>query len=337
MEFIFDTNKGKGLNVLSLFDGMSCGRIALDRAGILVNKYYASEIDKYCIKVSQANYPDTIQIGDVRQIDSSNLPKIDLLIGGSPCQGFSYAGKGLNIKDPRSKLFFEYARLLEALKPKYILLENVKMARKYLDVITEILDVPPVLIKSDRFSAQDRRRYYWTNIPIAEIPESNPLCTEDILEDEVDDKYFVNPKRAVKILDDETNRRKIAYIGTDSQGGRIYTTHSKSVCLCAGGGGLGAKMGLYALPCLSVNRIKKRQNGRRFKPPKSKFYSLTVADRHGVLTNHKIRKLTPLECERLQTIPDGFSDVGISDNQRYRMIANGWTIDVIAHILRGIE
>jgi len=323
------------MNVLSLFDGISCGQLALKKAGIKYNRYYASEIDKYAIAVTKKNFPNTIHIGDVKNVQAKEF-KIDLLIGGSPCQGFSFAGKQLNFEDPRSKLFFEFIRLLNQCKPKYFLLENVKMKKEYLDVISEHLKVEPVLINSSLFSAQDRKRYYWTNIPLEKLPVNNPLTVEDILEDDVDEKYFIEPKRSIMILEKEVKRRKIAYIGSDSQGSRIYNIHGKAVCLCGEAGGLGAKTGLYALPCITPDRLNKRQNGRRFKPPKSKFYTLTAQDKHGVLTKNYIRKLTPVECERLQTVPDNYT-ASASDNQRYKMLGNAWTVDVIAHIFKGLK
>jgi len=153
------------MNVLSLFDGLSCGQIALDSLGIKINKYLASEINKNAITITQNNYPNTIQLGGITNVQSVNLPKIDLLIGGSPCQGFSFAGKQLNFNDPRSKLFFEYVRLLKECKPKYFLLENVRMQQEYLDIISDLLNVQPIMINSADFSPQDRKRYYWTNIP----------------------------------------------------------------------------------------------------------------------------------------------------------------------------
>jgi DNA-cytosine methyltransferase len=322
--------------VLSLFDGMSCGQIALNRAGISYYKYYASEIDKYAIKVTQHNYPNTIQLGSVTEIKGTDLPQIDLLIGGSPCQGFSFAGKQLNFVDPRSKLFFEFFRLLKECKPKYFLLENVKMKKEYEDIITEYLGVKPIAINSELFSAQDRKRIYWTNISIGSLPNENKLMVEDILQDEVDAKYYIDPKRSVVICENEVKKRKIAFIGSNSQGNRIYSIHGKSICLCGEGGGLGAKTGIYALPCLTPDRSEKRQNGRRFKPPHSKFYTLTATDKHGILTDNFIRKLTPIECERLQTVPDGYTATA-SDSQRYRMLGNGWTVDVIAHIFKGLS
>ena len=319
------------MNVLSLFDGMSCGQIALNRAGIKYDNYYASEIDKHAIKVTMANYPNTIQLGSVLDVKASDLPKIDLLIGGSPCQGFSIAGKQLNFDDPRSKLFFEFVRLLRECNPKYFLFENVKMKKEYQDIISERLGVEPIHINSNVFSAQDRKRSYWTNIIFSALPIENKSTVEDILESEVDIKYCIEPKRSVVILDNEVKKRNIGFIGSDSQGNRIYTIHGKSVCLCGG-----AKTDLYALPCLTPDRTEKRQNGRRFKPPHSKFYTLTAMDKHGVLTNNFIRKLTPLECERLQTVPENYTSI-VSDNQRYKMLGNGWTVDVIAHIFKGIK
>jgi DNA (cytosine-5)-methyltransferase 3A len=325
-----------GLNVLSLFDGMSCGQIALQRAGIKVENYFASEIDKYAIQVSKHNFPNTKHIGSVVDVKGNDLPKIDLLIGGSPCQGFSFAGKQLNFDDPRSKLFFEFVRLKNECNPTYFLLENVKMKKEYEDIITEYLGVKPIAINSELFSAQDRKRIYWTNINFEALPTENKLTVEDILEEEVDVKYYIEPKRSVVICENEVKKRKIAFIGSNSQGNRIYNIHGKSVCLCGEGGGLGAKTGLYALPCLTPDRLEKRQNGRRFKPSNSKFYTLTAMDKHGILTDNFIRKLTPIECERLQTVPDNYTKIA-SDNQRYRMLGNGWTVDVIAHIFGGLS
>ena len=188
----------EGINVLSLFDGMSCGRIALERAGIKVNNYFASEIDKYAIKVTQHNYPDTIQIGDVTKIKGVDLPKIDLLIGGSPCQNLSLAvinnikhNKGLD--GEKSGLFYEYLRLLTETKPKYFLLENVGgMRSKDKDLITEALGVEPLQINSNIFSAQDRDRYYWTNIPVDLNIKDKGIVLKDIClnADEVDAKFW---------------------------------------------------------------------------------------------------------------------------------------------------
>lgn len=170
------------MNILSLFDGISCGQVALERANIKIDKYFASEIEKPSIKVTQTNYPNTIQLGNVLDIKGNDLPKIDLLIGGSPCQGFSLAGKQLNFEDPRSKLFFEFVRLLNECKPKYFLLENVKMKQEYQDIITEYLGVSPIAINSNLVSAQNRKRLYWTNIPNVEQPIDKNILLNDILE-----------------------------------------------------------------------------------------------------------------------------------------------------------
>jgi DNA-cytosine methyltransferase len=324
------------MNILSLFDGISCGQVALNKAYIKYNKYFSSEIDKDAMLITQKNYPNTIFIGDVKNINSKDLPKIDLLIGGNPCQSFSVAGKQSCFDDPRGMLFFEYIRLLKELKPKFFLLENVLMKKEVVDVFTSYLNVEPILINSSDFSAQDRKRLYWTNIPFKKDYKKNTQTVEDILEEEVDDKYFIEPKRSVVICDNEVKKRKIGFIGTDSQGNRIYNIHNKSVTLCGDSGGLGAKTGLYCFPCITPDRLNKRQNGRRFKPPKSKFYTLTAQDKHGVLINNYIRKLTPKECERLQTLPENYTD-GLSDNKRYKLIGNGWTINVIVNILKGIK
>jgi len=170
------------MNILSLFDGMSCGQIALNRLGVKYDKYFASEIDKYAMQITKQNYPNTIHIGDVTAIKAAELPKIDLLMGGSPCQGFSFAGSQLAFDDPRSKLFFEFVRLLKELKPKYFLLENVRMKKEYLDIITEHLGVEPILINSALVSAQNRQRYYWTNIPGIAQPKDKGIVLKDILE-----------------------------------------------------------------------------------------------------------------------------------------------------------
>lgn len=327
----------KEYNVLSLCDGISCGQVALILEGFNVKNYYSSEIDKHAINVTQNNFPNTIQIGDIRNVKGENLPKIDILLSGTPCTSLSNAGKreGFN---GESGLFWEFVRILEEVKPKYFLFENVKMKKEWEDIITEALGVQPIEINSYYFSAQDRKRLYWTNIPNVVKPTiENKLTVEDILEDEVDEKYIIDPKRSVIICDNEVSRKKIAYIGTDSQSSRIYSIHNKSVSICSGSGGLGAKTGLYALPCLTPDRLEKRQNGRRFKPPNSKFFTLTAQDKHGVLTNNFIRKLTPTECEKLQTLPIDYTKSCSSDNQRYKMIGNGWTVDVIRYILNFIN
>lgn len=363
------------MNVLSLFDGISCGRVALERAGIPVENYFASEIDKYAIQVAQKNYPDTMQVGDVTNVKAHKLPKIDVLIGGSPCQGFSFAGKQLNFIDPRSRLFFEYVRLLEESKPKYFLLENVRMKQEYQDIISKYLGVKPIEINSALVSAQNRKRLYWTNIPGIEQPDDKGIMLKDIVHENVDIKssictnsgkayaltasydgavwwnsverkqrtmvfeelaeYIVPFDKTLQILDKEVQRGKVGYFRTDSQANRVYYIHDKAVTLCGEAGGGAAKMGQYLFGCITPDRVNKRQNGQRFNDGK-KFYTLTAQDRHGVLIEGYIRKLTPIECERLQTLPDGYTE-GISNSQRYKCLGNGWTVDVISHILKNIK
>ena len=305
---------------------------------------------------------------------------IDLLLGGSPCQGFSFAGKQLNFSDPRSKLFFDYVKALEILKPKYFLLENVKMKKEYEDIITQHLGVKPIEINSALVSAQNRKRLYWTNIPGVTQPEDKGIMLKDIIHEcefysvtnqgksikkpidkahtlmardykgfgnqemtgvfEWLNEYIVPFDQTLKILDKEVEKGKVGYFGKDSQGNRVYYIHDKAVTLCGNAGGKGAKTGLYLFGCITPDRVNKRQDGQMFNDG-NKFYTLTAQDRHGVLVEGYIRKLTPIECERLQTLPDNYTAIGvidgkeipISNTQRYKMLGNGWTVDVIAHIL----
>ena len=302
------------MNVLSLFDGMSCGQIALNKADIPYSKYYASEIDKYAIQITQKNYPETIQLGDVSKINIESLPKIDLLIGGSPCQGFSIAGKKLNFEDSRSKLFWEYVRIKEELNPKYFLLENVMMKKEWIDIISNALKVQPIMINSSDFSAQNRKRLYWTNIPVKKWGKKE-IYLKDILESGQSDRlksYAVTaaygnviPADMVKCKRTQIFKTvRLGEIGKGGQGERVYSVNGKSVSLSAQGGGRGAKTGLYHIDL-----------------PDGQYY---------------IRKLTPVECERLQTVPDNYTE-GVSNTQRYKMLGNGWTVDVIAHILSGMK
>lgn len=381
-----------GLNVLSLFDGMSCGQIALQRTGIKVENYFASEIDKYAIQVAKHNFPNTKHIGSVVDVKGNDLPKIDLLIGGSPCQGFSFAGKQLNFDDPRSKLFFEFVRLKNECNPTYFLLENVKMKKEYQDVITQHLGVEPIEINSNLLSAQNRKRIYWTNIPGVSIPNDKGILLKDIVHENADNhlsekeidymlrssgkwspstnnrfetylnyperkahcltanlnkgvpyncffeilsEYIVPFDKTLQILDKEVQRGKVGYFRKDSQANRVYYIHDKAITLTGEAGGGATKMGQYLFGCITPDRIEKRQNGQRFNDGK-KFYTLTAQDKHGVLIEGYIRKLTPIECERLQTVPDNYSAI-VSNSQRYKMLGNGWTVDVIAHIFGGLS
>ena len=218
---------------------MSCGQIALNRAGISYGKYYASEIDKHAIKVTQQNYPNTIQLGSVTEIKGTDLPQVDLLIGGSPCQGFSFAGKGLNFEDPRSKLFFEFVRLKNETQPKYWLLENVKMKAEYQNIISEILDVNPILINSKLVSAQSRERLYWTNIPIANLSDKNIVISD--------------------IVGIETNNNSAEIIVTKNiypkkgQNGNVYAINGKCKTLSAGVGITGNGIGSSNAPKIEWN------------------------------------------------------------------------------------
>ena len=289
------------MNVLSLFDGMSCGQIALDRVGIKVDNYFASEIDEHAIQVTQTNYPNTNQLGDVTKINAKDLPKIDLLIGGSPCQGFSFAGKQLNFEDPRSKLFFEFVRLKNECNPKYFLLENVKMRKDYQDIISDYLGVKPIEINSSTVSAQDRKRLYWTNIPNVKQPSNNNIYLKDILDDVVDDDLFLSETIASRYFPNDCtiNNNKSCVIGklSNYQGDRIFDINCKGSSLSANGGNNGGG---------GCNIIF---------DPKS----------------NKLRRLSVSECELLQTVPKNYTK-NAKKTQRYKMLGNGWTVDVISHI-----
>ena len=327
------------MNVLSLFDGMSCGQIALDQLGIEVENYFAAEIDKYAIKVAQSNYPDMIHLGDVRDVQPDDLPQIDLLIGGSPCQGFSFAGKQLNFDDPRSKLFFEYVRLLKALKPKYFLLENVRMKKESMDVITEMLGVEPVAINSNLVSAQNRHRLYWTNIPMDSIPEDRGIVLADILETEPVDAHYEAGKHLVKNYKGG-NQLNPKY---KSQANTIHPLKGKVGALCAGTHGYGSgyvptKSGLILAGHAD---LKGHGYNKRVYHPEGKGPSLCASSGGNLEPkvtedNTTWRKLTPLECERLQTVPEGYT-AHVSNTQRYRMLGNGWTVEVIKHIMKGMK
>lgn len=282
-------------NVLSLFDGISCGQIALERAGIKYDSYYASEIDKYAIQITQNNYSNTIQIGDVCDVKALDLPKIDLLIGGSPCQGFSNSGKGLNFEDPRSKLFFEYVRLLKECKPKYFLLENVNMKKIWIDIISSYLEMKPIKINSALVSAQNRVRLYWTNIPNIKQPEDKKIYLKDIKvgccpvkHREIAKLYKYETKNYTQFKSENSS-------WCNSQDQRVYFNCGKFGSLCASG-----IFGYLNCDC------------------------------------GKIRRSTPIEWERLQTVPDNYTNY-VSNNQRYKALGNGWTVDVIAHIFKNLK
>ena len=353
------------MNVLSLFDGMSCGQIALNRAGVKYDKYFASEVDKYAIKVAQANYPHTHHMGDVKQVQKSYFidDPIDLLMGGSPCQGFSVAGKQLDFNDPRSKLFFEFVRLKESLKPKYFLMENVPMKQESQDIISRYLDVKPVMINSSLFSAQNRKRLYWTNIPFDIPTDDKGTILQDILEDGIANEAMTNQDGKAHCITARYNgavwwnsiqrkQRTMVQVGeADNIKGfdsikRIYSPSGKAPTLTTMQGG-------HREPKVAIGRIVNRrldEHGVRKDnqldlpftnqlevSDTNKSNCLTTFTKDNVLVDGmQWRKLTPVECERLQTVPDNYTN-HVSNSQRYKMLGNGWTIDVIAHILRGIK
>lgn len=311
------------MNVLSLFDGMSCGQIALQQLGIKVDNYYASEIDKYCIQITQKNFPNTIQIGDVCDVKGTDLPKIDLIMGGSPCQGFSFAGKQLAFDDPRSKLFFEFVRIKEETKPRWFLLENVKMKQDAQDIITKYMGVKPIEINSSLLSAQSRKRLYWTNIPFDKDIEDKGILLRDILDEETDEA-------AVPI--NERNAR------------HFRRTDQKGLCMTAtmykGAGNNGCTLVGMASD-INGHDILKRIYSPDGKAPTlnsmgggNREPKVDISTEHDI-TKDRWRKLTVTECERLQTVPVGYTE-GVSNTQRYKMLGNGWTVDVISHIFKGM-
>ena len=459
----------EGITVLSLFDGMSCGQIALREAGIKVKLYFASEIDKHAIAQTQLNFPDTVQLGSVTEVHAADLPHIDLLIGGSPCQGFSFAGKQLNFDDPRSVLFFEYVRILKEIREKNpdvkFLLENVRMQRDCEQVISEQLGLLPVEINSSLVSAQNRVRLYWSNIRTKTIanlfgetvhtdipqPEDRGLLLRDILEDEVDGRFFINPDRIRKLIEyDSRQKEKGNGFGfhpnkeqgkaaTLCVGGKRHTdiveldvkccalrgrfnpetgkneqipelrpdgktncltsvekdnlicisstqSHAtvavnKSTTLVAAMGMGGGHIPMVAplpdtdkailqlprgynkgcehrkksptitsnaweynnlLVCkpkasgirlLNPNRESSRQQQNRIYDVKGKSPTQTSSHAGDVKVSERtlFRRLTPMECARLQTIPEWYK-WNVSETQQYRMLGNGWTVEVIKHI-----
>ena len=338
------------INVLSLFDGMSCGQIALDRLGIEVDKYYASEIDKYAMTIAKKNYPNILHIGDVTQVDGTKLDKIDLMIGGSPCQGFSFAGKQLNFSDPRSALYFEFVRLLKETKPKYFLLENVRMKKEFQAIITKDLGVEPIMINSSLLSAQNRVRLYWTNIPNVTQPNDLGIVLKDIIEDGVTDRtkshcldanyfkggnlksYFEKHRRQLIFSKDGLCHVGDADLKGNDSIKRVYHPDGKSPTLTTMQGGHrepkiilgGAFRGRYEDDGSIKQQLEIRSD--------EKTNTITTVQKDNVVvSNATYRKLTPLECERLQTVPDKYTE-GVSNTQRYKMLGNGWTVDVIKHI-----
>jgi DNA-cytosine methyltransferase len=319
------------MKVLSLFDGISCGQIALNRIGITDYTYYASEIDTHAISTTKRNYPQTIHIGDVSKVSYENgilttengsydVGKIDLVIAGFCCQSFSFSGKMLNFEDPRGQLFFETNRILKEVNPTYFLLENVKMKQQFQSVISEHVGVDPILINSNLVSAQNRPRLYWTNIPGVEQPEDRGVLLSDILEDNVDENYYLTDK-ALEKLD-------IQRFANDGIRGVVFTERRTE----------------------EAKRIRREHQalyGRDFSPRRGKelvprtdgkcnCLTTALTKEHIVLDNQgKFRKLTPTECEALQTVTLGHT-INNSDTQRYKQLGNGWTVEIIAHIFTSL-
>ena len=368
-----------GLTVLSLFDGMSCGAIALREAGISVKQYFASEIDRQAIRQTQHNFPDTIQLGSVTDVKASELPPIDLLIGGSPCQGFSFAGKQLNFSDPRSKLFFEYVRILreiQAYNPDVkFLLENVRMLKECENVITEQMGLFPVMINSALVSAQNRVRMYWTNIRTksvpnlfftevySDIPQPKDRCIflRDILENDVDKRYYLSQKQISHLikLDFESTGTSIATksvingtphcvafrgrfnpdIGRNEQNPEIRTDGKTNTLTTVQKDNMviAFQYGESDSDIIS-GTIDSRKSGTGFRPVVSgKGACVRATASHQSVCmfvsggNIIIRHLTPKEWCRLQTVPEWYEWI-CSEADIYRMLGNGWTVEVIRHI-----
>lgn len=349
------------MKILSLFDGISCGRLALERAGLPVECYDAFEIDKYAVTVSKNNYPDIVHHGNVFNGDFTEFKGYDILLGGSPCTYWSVAKKNREITSDGEgfRLFMEYVRALNESECKYFLYENnYSIHQNIKDEISKRLGVEPIMVNSALVSAQNRKRCYWTNIPVTSFPADKGILLKDVLESGVawqDKSYCMTARYSGAIISNTLERKqrtmiaepigaaqrgryendgkihshlevrkdsksnclttvqtdtlvcspiRIGQYGKGGQGQRIYSVRGKSVTLSANGGGQGAKTGLYKIDLPDGDYI--------------------------------IRKLTPIEAERLQTLPDNYT-AGISNTQRYKCIGNGWTVDVIAHILGGLN
>lgn len=326
MDICDKIKNGIGINVLSLFDGISCGMVALERAGISIERYVAYEIDKYAIQISKKNYPNIEHRGDVTTADFKEFKDFDLLIGGSPCTYWSIARNNRETTPDGigGELFMHYVRALKESECKYFLYENNYSIHKNIkSFISEQLGVQPIMINSALVSAQSRKRCYWTNIPNIIEPKDKGIIAEDIIEsgipfNTVNSKgkihtitasYYKIAENPFSEFGSEKGRQRVAepirigQIGNGGQGQRIYSVKGKTVVISANGGGQGAKTGLYKIDLPDGDYI--------------------------------VRKLSPIEAERCQTLPDNYTE-GISNTQRYKCIGNGWTVDIIAHILKGL-
>jgi DNA (cytosine-5)-methyltransferase 3A len=369
------------MNVLSLFDGSSCGQVALERCGIKVDNYFASEIDKWGIQITQKNYPNTIQVGDVRFVSARVVPDIDLILAGSPCQGFSFSGKGLAFDDPRSALFFEFVRILEECRrfnpDVKFLLENVRMKQEYQDIITDYLGVEPVAINSSLVSAQNRYRLYWCNWDITQ-PEDKGLTLKDVLVEGVGDSVRNQGTKVMKTNIDKAHcllardykgfgnqdmtgvrtcelreydkNEECHHVGTalDINGHdilkRVYSDTGKSPTLNSmGGGNREPKVLIARMVGRRINPDTGKRDDYNYDIPTKQRLEPRKDERSGCLTTVEkdnlvvekgtYRPLLPLEMERLQTLPDNYTE-GVSNTQRKKMLGNGWTVDVICSILK---
>lgn len=354
------------MRVLSLFDGISCGMLALQTAGIEVSEYYASEIDKYAIGISRQNFPEIVRLGDVFDVDFSQLGEFDLVLAGSPCQNWSICKRDREITEDGEgfRLFMRVVDAIQKTKPKYFLYENNHSIHQNIkDSISAKLGVEPVMINSALVSAQQRKRVYWTNIPNVTQPEDKGLVLSDILEPVVDAKYNVDSKALDRFIkanktEKDASSIRLGYIDKDSQGQRVYSDCGKSITVSATSGGLGRSAGLYDISSpVRLGDIGTTAQAHRVYSAEGKSVNLTAqgggqgakTGLYAIGETPNVRRLTPLECERLQTLPDNFTKLAaydtinesaktlVSDTQRYKCIGNGWTVDVIAHLLKGLK
>lgn len=373
------------MNVLSLFDGMSCGRITLSELGIPVEKYYASEVDKFAIKATMQNFPDTIQLGDVRELEVSRLDKIDLIIGGSPCTNLSMSGKrkGLSTKEGmevldlqtylelkengfefegQSYLFWEYIRIYHELiergdNPKFFL-ENVEMGKKWESVFNETMGRKGIHINSALVSAQNRRRIYWTDIhDDIPQPEDRGILLRDILEEEVDEKYFLSDKM-IECLKGRVKTEKFSPVQFSpikfpyEQKARTINTRlfkmgdNDNYIQVGNNDGSTQPCVIIATPNFADITIPNKYIKKNIRSIDDKAHTLLATSHKGAMANgmtlvdngnFRIRRLTPTECARLQTVPEWYIWDGISDTQRYKMLGNGWNIETIKHIFKYLK
>ena len=326
------------MNVLSLFDGMSGGQLALQKAGLRVDKYYSCEIDEYAQSVTRFNFTNTVFLGDVTKVDFSKLENIDLVCFGSPCQDVSFSGKGAGLEGSRSRLFYKAVEAIKICNPEYFFMENVKMKQEYQDIISDLLGVQPIFINSADFSAQNRQRLYWTNIPVyAWTPCNDKL--QDILETGqvdrdkshcLDANYFKGGNLKSYF---EKHRRQLVFINPASIVSRRIDKLGKRQDYNA------------AIPKMQTLEVHEKTKSRCVSTVSKDSLLSPLPEGRYEANPLYYRKLTPIECERLQTVPDNYTSKGIRDGkevkisntQRYKMLGNGWTIDVIAHIFESLR